>query len=479
MALSLAHWFYLFGTLLIIVTMLLRKNVLVPAIVSTFLVAFFYSDSINVALQSTFRASLVAASSLFDIFLIIAVMTALLRSLRDMGADERMIVPFQKIMVNGHVSYFVLIIVTYGISLFFWPTPAVPLVGAILIPVAIRAGLPPIGAGIAISLAGQGMALSSDYVIQIAPTLSASTANLDVAAVADRALVLSLITGIVAITLAYIFIRKSILHPDARYLKAWEEQDMTEGEEERVKEKEEQAQTKQTAGKSKVFALLVPLAFLGVILFMAYTKFSGTAALEGGAGAALIGGMALLLLIAATTTHKVKGALERVSNHIIEGLIFAFKAMGIVLPIAGFFFLGNDETAVAILGVDDEVPAFLFDLILAGEQFIPAQGFLAAFGMLLIGMITGLDGSGFSGLPLTGSLSGPLGATMGMDPTTLAAIGQIGAIWVGGGTLVAWSSLVAVAGFAKVPVLDLVRKSLLPVIVGLFLSTLFAVLFFA
>src|SRR5699024_668910 len=148
---------------------------------------------------------------------------------------------------------------------------------------------------------------------------------------------------------------------------------------------------------------------------------------------------------------------------------FAFKAMGIVLPIAGFFFLGNDETAVAILGVDDEVPAFLFDLILAGEQFIPAQGFLAAFGMLLIGMITGLDGSGFSGLPLTGSLSGPLGATMGMDPTTLAAIGQIGAIWVGGGTLVAWSSLVAVAGFAKVPVLDLVRKSLLPVIVGLFL----------
>lgn len=479
MELTLAHCFYLFGTLLIIVTMLLRKNVVVAAIVSTFLVAFFYSDSINVALQSTFRASLVAASSLFDIFLIIAVMTALLRSLRDIGADERMIVPFQKIMVNGHVSYFVLIIVTYGISLFFWPTPAIPLVGAILIPVAIRAGLPPIGAGIAISLAGQGMALSSDYVIQIAPTLSASTGNLDVAAVADRALVLSLITGIAAITLAYIFIRKSILPPDARYLKAWEEQDMTAEEWEKVKQKEKEPETKQADGKSKAFALLVPLAFLGVVLFMGYTKFNGTAALEGGAGAALIGGMALLLLIAATTTHNVKGALERVSNHIIEGLVFAFKAMGIVLPIAGFFFLGNDETAVAILGVADEAPAFLFELILAGEQFIPAQGFLAAFGMLLIGMITGLDGSGFSGLPLTGSLSGPLGATMGMDPTTLAAIGQMGAIWVGGGTLVAWSSLVAVAGFAKVPVLDLVRKSLLPVIVGLFLSTLFAVLFFA
>src|SRR5699024_12303081 len=147
-----------------------------------------------------FRASLVAATSLFDIFLIIAVMTALLRALKDLGADEKMIQPFQHVMRNGHISFIVLVVVTYVISLFFWPTPAVPLVGAILIPVAIRAGLPPIGAGIAVSLAGQGMALSSDDMIQIAPTLSASAANLDVAIVSDRALILSIVTGVVAIS---------------------------------------------------------------------------------------------------------------------------------------------------------------------------------------------------------------------------------------------------------------------------------------
>src|SRR5690625_2618866 len=111
MALTLAHWFYLLGTLLIIVTMLFRKNVVIPAIVSTFLVAFFYSDSINIALQSTFRASLVAASSLFDIFLIIAVMTALLRGLKDLGADEKMILPFQQVMRNEHISFLVLVVV--------------------------------------------------------------------------------------------------------------------------------------------------------------------------------------------------------------------------------------------------------------------------------------------------------------------------------------------------------------------------------
>src|SRR5690625_4442427 len=177
--------------------MLFRKNVVVPAIVATFIVSLFYSASIGVALQSTFRASLVAAGSLFDIFLIIAVMTALLRALKDLGADQKMIVPFQKVMTNGHISFIILAVVTYAISLFFWPTPAVPLVGAILIPVAIRAGLSPLGAGVAIALAGQGMALSSDYIIQSAPTLSASAGNLPVNVVADRALILSIITDLI------------------------------------------------------------------------------------------------------------------------------------------------------------------------------------------------------------------------------------------------------------------------------------------
>jgi hypothetical protein len=63
-----------------------------------------------------------------------------------------------------------------------------------------------------------------------------------------------------------------------------------------------------------------------------------------------------------------------------------------------------------------------------------------------------------------------------MDPSTLAAIGQMGNIWAGGGTLVAWSSLIAVAGFARVPVLSLARKCFLPVMAGLVLCTVFAIL---
>ena len=99
---------------------------------------------------------------------------------------------------------------------------------------------------------------------------------------------------------------------------------------------------------------------------------------------------------------------------------------------------------------------------------------LTAFGILIIGMITGLMDQG-ARPSLTGALSGAFGATTA-QASTLAAIGQMGAIWTGGGALVAWSSLVAVAGLCNVPVMELVRKNFFPVIIGLVVSTIVGLL---
>lgn len=44
-------------------------------------------------------------------------MVALLYALKDLGADQEMIKPIQKIMVNGHLAFFVLVVVTYVISI--------------------------------------------------------------------------------------------------------------------------------------------------------------------------------------------------------------------------------------------------------------------------------------------------------------------------------------------------------------------------
>jgi hypothetical protein len=187
-----------------------------------------------------------------------------------------------------------------------------------------------------------------------------------------------------------------------------------------------------------------------------------------------------MLLFAACLANDKRDFLESSSRHIIDGLVFAFKAMGIVLPIAGFFFIGNGDFSARILSMGEDAtgPALLFDLINAGLSHVSPHPFVVGFTVLFVGVVAGLEGSGFSGLPLTGSLSGALGQAAGMDPATLAAIGQMGNIWSGGGTLVAWSSLVAVAGFARVPVLTLARKCFLPVMAGLVLSTVFAILVF-
>ncbi|MEP4546411.1 MAG: hypothetical protein ABJ000_09555 [Saccharospirillum sp.] len=504
--LTLAHWLYLAGMLAIFVTMIFRTTVVVPAIAATFLVALAYTGSLTTAFTALFNASITAAGELFNIFLIIAMMTALLGSLRHLGSDLKMIMPFQKVMSNGHIAYIVLAGVTYVISLFFWPTPAVPLVGAILIPAAIAAGLPAMGAAVAIAIAGQGMALSSDYIIQVAPGISAGAAGVDVGLVADRAFVLSLITGAIAMLIAYLGFRKNIMQPDQARVQIWEKGESLECPETLEKQKasnrnrhmgsfSNKAQLAQAGSKiehendpnidvstlpalerwSNVFAILVPVAFLAIITYMVIAKYTDALpTLQGGDGAALVGGVAAFILLFATFAGTGRKCLTVAADHVTDGLVFAFKAMGAVLPIAGFFFMGNSETASAILGVSD-APGFLFDLVQSVQHLIPQNALFMGIGLLLIGMVTGADGSGFSGLPLTGALAGALGQTVNTDVATLASIGQMGAIWTGGGTLVAWSSLIAVAGFARVPVLDAVRALFIPVVCGLLISTVIGV----
>ncbi|KKE78995.1 hypothetical protein NSA56_17485 [Oceanobacillus caeni] len=468
MDLTLAHWLYGIFTIVIIVTMIFRKGVVLPTILGTFIIAWVFTGDIIGGFKAIFQANLVAAQELFNIFLIIMFMLALLNSLRDLGADKRMIQPIQKLMVNGHVSFFVLAVVTYVISLFFWPTPAVPLICALLVPAAVRAGLPAIIAAVSIAIAGQGMALSSDYIVQVAPSLSAASGGLDTSIVADKALILSLISGVLALGLAYLFYRKQIRSKDNENIQNELRNLQTSDETKNV------AKTVNLKLWSKVFAIFVPIALLLVLIVMLVNKLSsGNGGLVGGDGAAFVGGVAAILLLMSTLAFGKSEALNYISNHITDGFVFAFKAMGPVIPIAGFFFLGSGDFSGAILGVENG-PSLLFGLVEATQEFLPQSAFFAGFSILIIGIITGLDGSGFSGLPLTGALAASL-ENGSIDATTLAAIGQMGAIWTGGGTIIAWSSLIAIAGLCGVSVMDLVRKNFLPVIIGLIVSTAIAV----
>ena len=72
-----------------------------------------------------------------------------------------------------------------------------------------------------------------------------------------------------------------------------------------------------------------------------------------------------------TVAAAVEGvSADVIAVHLTDGLVFAFRVMGQILPIAGFFLLGNPEAVAGILG--EGAPGYLFDI---GKhcQTIPAK----------------------------------------------------------------------------------------------------------
>lgn len=451
-----AHMIYAAGAVTVIVAMLFRKGVIIPSILTTFLLGWAYKGGFGEGMlagtAAVYNANIMAAKELFSIILLIAFMVGMLNALKEIGADRKMITPVQGIIVNGHAAYWILFVVTAVLSTAFWPTPAIPLVAAVLLPAALRAGLPLMGAAIAITLAGQGMALAADALMQVAPALSAKASGAPelVSAIWLKSIVLTLIVGGVAGVLSYFTIWKTIKKPVL------------------FSRREEGVDDTETHPYAGWFAILTVLLFVldvvGMIVFN----------IKGGDAGAIIGGTAALIMIAAVgVKHKGK-AFEVVGERLSEGFVFAIKIMGAIIPIAAFFFLGDQQHSIMVLG--DGAPGFLFDIVDSMKAYIPQNEWIAAFSVLLIGLICGIDGSGFAGLPITGALAGALSYGNGIDTSMLAAVGQMGSIWSGGGTIVAWSSLIAVAAFVGVSPLELARRNFIPVISGLIIATVCAVL---
>ncbi|MDV3127554.1 permease [Mycobacterium sp. 21AC1] len=510
MHLAAAHWVYLIGVVSLIGFMVARKGVVVPAIIATFLTAWVYTGDFVQGIGSVFSASAVAITEFLNIFLVLAAVMAMVGAMKTIGAEQRMIAPIARLMKNSTVSYFVLFGVTYLLSMVFWPTPALALVAPFLLPAAIRAGLSPLAAAMALAIAGQGMALASDYVIGVAPSLSASGAGVSADLIANRALILSWVVGAVAITLTYVLhvrggglqrLRRlgtrqtvvasvgtgptvpvdSLSVPRGQAVATKTRPPVTsDGAGDGPAAGDDSDGEAQNGVWTRLFAIIVPIAFAGLIAYMLLGKFTEwVPAPESGNGAALVGGLALILTLVLTLTTGGQDRLAQVGEHFVDGLVFAFRAMGAVIPVAGFVLIGIADFAgrIMLLPEDATPPSILFDIILSGERFIPDNQVLIMFAMLVAGMLIGLDGSGWTGLPFTGGLADALAHSSSPEVTaTFAAIAQNAAGWTGGGTLIIWSSLVAVAGFTEVPVTTLVRRLFLPVVAGLILSVVVAAL---
>lgn len=445
------HYTYLIGVLVILAVMILRRDTPAVCIGFLFLLGVIGLGSLTGGIMTVFNAVLYAAREFMEVIATIALVTALSKCLKDLGSDYLMMVPMSKIMKTPAVTWWILGLTMFLFSLFLWPSPSVALVGAIMLPFAVRAGLNPLLAAMAMNLFGHGIALGYDFVIQGAPAVSAGAAGITTSEILTQGRPIFIIMGITTVLSAYLLNHKELSA-------------------ESLPQENLPAAQKRPSEASKaaiVIAAVTPLAFLGdIILMLAFE-------LKGGDATSMVSGTAVLIMCIGAILGFGKQSLEKITDYVTDGFLFAIRIFAPVIIIGAFFFLGGGGITT-ILG-DQYQSGIMNDWAVWLAHNAPLNKYMAAFIEMAVGSLTGLDGSGFSGLPLTGSLAHTFGTAVGASVPVLASLGQITAIFVGGGTIVPWG-LIPVAAICNVSPLELARKNFVPVLIG-FLCTFAAACF--
>ena len=450
------HWIYVSFICMIIALMVWRKDTSLVCMVGIFLLAVIATGSLPLSISSIFKSFIYALTELLPTVLVISIIVSIRKLLTSTGVNEVMIAPFAKLIRTPSLAYWTIGILMMIISWFFWPSPAVALLGAVLLPVAVRVGLPALGVAMAMNLFGHGIALSGDFVIQGAPKLTADAAGIPVSEVISASVPLVFIMGIVTVTTAFFLLRRDMKRGNIQQGKV-------------VAIQENEVQSHLLTKRMKVaFAFLIPVLFGLDVVAMYYFQ------LQGGDATALIGGTAIFILSLLSVTAYKKKSLEQITDLLIQGFQFGFKVFGPVIPIAAFFYLG-DSGFQTIVGdfLPKQSHGIVNDLGVALSTVVPLSKEVGAVTLVGVGAITGLDGSGFSGISLVGSIANLFAIAIGTGVATLTALGQIAAIWVGGGTLVPWA-LIPAAAICGVSPFELARRNVVPVVTGLVVTTIVA-----
>ena len=453
MVLTGAHYIYILFMVAALVTMIMKKESVVPCILGIFTLGLYYNRSLVGALGSVFTALGVALNELGSVIIIIGIMVALSKALEESKSIDFMVGPISKIVKNPTGAFFISGIFMLLMSWFFWPSPATALVGAIFLPIAIKAGLPAIGLAMAINLFGHGMALSTDFIIQGAPSITSGSAGIGVNEIISEGMILYIVMSVVTIGVAFYMLRK----------------DLKSGELKNEIVKTNDVVVKDVSLRATISIGLVIIAFIADIIAM--YKFN----LKGGDATGLLGATALGLIIIINFMNNPKTTLDKVTNQLVEGFVFGIKIFAVIIPIAAFFYMG-DMSLVTVFGdvLTEGSQGILGDIGLALSQAVPFNKVAAACIETIVGGITGLDGSSFSGMSLAGSTASVFGVAINAKVGTLAALGQIAATWVGGGCIVPWA-LAPAAAICGVKPAELAKRNFIPVMVGLVVTTIVAI----
>jgi hypothetical protein len=452
------HYIYLIFIIIIIAAMAKKKDISLICIVGIFILGLAGTGSVYKSVMGVFNSFIYATKELMPTIFIISIISAMSSTLMASGINDEIVSPFKGVIKNYWIAYWVIGIVMMALSWFFWPSPAVALIGALFLPIAKKAGLPAMGVAISMNLFGHGIALSSDYIIQAAPKLTADAAGIPVGSVIASSVPLVITMGLVTTVAAFYFLRRDIkLGVMANEYKIEDTGDNS-------------SSSMLIASKNtrRLLALLILVLFAFDIVIMYVAK------LQGGDATALIGGTAVFILSLISILSYKKKSLEQITEHLVKGLQFGFKIFGIVIPIAAFFYLG-DSAFIDIFGkvLPEGSHGIVNDLGVALAGIVPLNSIVSASTVTAVGAITGLDGSGFSGISLVGSISKIFSTAIGGGVETLTALGQLAGIWVGGGTIIPWA-VIPVAAICGVDAFELAKKNIKPVVIGLVATTIVA-----
>lgn len=448
-SLTYLHWIYLIITGLICISLIRKKDIALFSIIGILVVSILYSKSFIFAIQALCRGLIVSFQEFLPIFIGISVIMSMTSAMQTAGVNKLLIKPIEKYIKTPLESFFIIGCFMFLFSILIWPSPAVALIGALLVPLASNIGLPAVYTAVAMNIFGHGVALSGDFFIQGVPEVAAQGANLSSADLMPYLIPLWTIMSITTILVSAFFMKRDLKKTPI------------------VVSKQKEVQEEVTHKKKAIWCIVVTVTlFLIDIISMLCLHITGDDATY------LISGTALIITcIIAFIFHPRDKALDKISEYIEKGFSFSIKVFAPAVVIIAFFSLGNQEYSSVIL--DENAPGFISDIISQLVSHVKVTKPLSTIMQVLIGGLYSLDGSGFAGLSVIGTIAKSLSISL-EQTKLLTALGQVVIIWIGGGTIIPWS-VIPVAAVCQVSPIELARKNIIPVLIGLGVTTIAAI----
>jgi len=331
------------------------------------------------------------------------------------------------------------------LTLLIWPTPALTLLGAVVIPILGRIGIHPIVLAVSLAVFGKGMGLSGDFIIQGAPSLVSKATGIPIGVLLSASFPVVILSGICGAGFGYITL-KLFLKTEPGSAENQKPEGISENLLEKRKDGKNERQARFELGP--LLAGIMGLGYLGTVIVILIFKIHGDEA------SGLIGGVTLLILCICTVLTEGRDAFGQFIIYVKDGLRYAMGVFTPIIIMSGFFFLGTAAGSEQVFL--REGPGFFYDYTILLAEWIPLTKWTVVGLIVFIAILASLDGSGFSSLPLVGGIAIALSQVSQIPAVPLAVLGQVVGIWTGA-ALIPWGFVAVTSAVAGVEVQRLMK----------------------